>query len=410
VTLPQTAALLLVMTAAFAYVNARFLRLPGTIGVMLLALVASLLLLLLAQFGLPLARIAQSMLGAVDFNKALMNGMLGFLLFAGALHVDLHDLAQEKWPVAFLAIVGVVISTFLVGVGLYLAFPVIGYEVPLIWCLVFGALISPTDPVAVLAIIQKAGAPKSLELKVAGESLFNDGIGIVVFLVLLGLATGDTQLDVAQASLFFVREALGGAGFGTVLGFIAYRLLRSIDNFTVEILITVAIVMGGYSAAERLGVSAPISAVIAGLIVGNQGRAHAMSENTRSHLDIFWGLIDAMLNGVLFVLIGLEILMLPLDRAHLAAALLAIPVVLLARFISVAVPALLPFIGRCFDVLSVKVLTWGGLRGGISIALALSLPDSPYRDTLVMMTYACALFAIAVQGLTVSRLFPSPTA
>ena len=403
-TFGQAAGLLVVLTALFAFVNARVLRLPGPIGVMLIALAASLLLLIPAQLGLPLAGTAQQMLHAVDFDRALMGGMLGFLLFAGALQVDLGQLARQKWPVAFLAIVGVVLSTFLVGGGLHLALAAIGHPVPLRWCLVFGALISPTDPIAVLALIRNAGAPKSLELKVAGESLFNDGVGVVVFLELVAFAVAPDSVDAGQVAAFFLRQAVGGVAFGLAIGFIAFVMLRKIDKYTVEVLITVAVVAGGYPAAEAIGVSAPIAVVVAGLVIGNHGRAHAMSPDTRDQLDTFWDLIDAMLNGVLFVLVGLEVLVLPLDRWQLGAALVAIPVVLVARLASVAVPALLPFIGRCFDWQAVKVLTWGGLRGGISIALALSLPATPWRNTLIMMTYGCALFAIAVQGLTLGRL------
>jgi CPA1 family monovalent cation:H+ antiporter len=403
-TIAEATALLLVLTAVFAYLNARVLHLPGTIGIMLIALAASVVLMAGNEMGLPLAHVAQRMLHAIDFNRTLMGAMLGFLLFAGALEVNLHELAQQKWPVAFLAVFGVVLSTLLVSGGIYYALRLLGHPIPWIWCAVFGALISPTDPIAVLAIIRKAGATKALELKVAGESLFNDGVGIVVFLELLGFAGGDESVSVGHALLFFLREAAGGIAFGMAIGSLAFVMLRRIDEYNVEVLMTVALVMGGYSAAEALGVSAPIAIVVAGLIVGNFGRAHAMSEQTRAHLDTFWGLIDAMLNGVLFVLIGLEVLVLPLDPSHLIAVAIAIPIVLLARFASVSVPALLPLIGRSFDFQTVKVLTWGGLRGGISIALALSIPTSPYRDTLLMMTYGCALFAITVQGLTVGRL------
>ncbi len=403
-TFSDAAGLLVVVTALFAYLNTRLVHLPDTIGVMLIALVASLLVLGLASLGLPLDRTAKEMLVAVDFNRTVMNGMLGFILFAGALDVDLADLASEKWPVAFLALAGVVVSTFLVGFGIHYTLGVLGHPVPLSWCLVFGALISPTDPIAVLAIIRRAGGSKSVEMKVAGESLFNDGVAIVVFVVMLQIASGEGPLSAPAISIYFLREAVGGVAFGIVLGFAAFFLLLGIDDYNVEILITVATVIGGYAAAESLGTSAPIASVVAGLVVGNFGRSHAMSRRTREHLDTFWGLVDAMLNGVLFVLVGLEVLVLPLDVQHLVAAAIAIPVVLSARLLSVAVPGLLPFIGRSFDARSVAILTWGGLRGGISIALALSLPPSPYRNTLVMMTYGCALFAIAVQGLSVGPL------
>lgn len=402
--LAATAALLISLAAFFSYLNHRFIRLPGTIGLMLIALTMSVAILALGKLGVHFDEFAQAVVGSIDFDRTLMGGMLGFLLFAGALHIDIAELAEQKWPVAFLAIASVMISTALVGAGLYYALGVLGQPIPFVWCLVFGALISPTDPIAVLSIIRSVGAPKPLEMKIAGESLFNDGVGVVVFLELVGIATGQTVLDTAEIVSFFAREALGGAAFGFALGYVVFRMLRSVDNYEVEVLLTVALVMGGYTAATAIGVSGPIAIVVAGLLIGNHGRRFAMSEKTREHLDDFWELIDSILNAVLFVLIGLEMLLLHFGRATLAPALLAISVVLLARLLSVALPALLPYLRRWFDRKAVAVLTWGGLRGGISVALALSLPETPYRQTIIRLTYAVVLFSIVVQGLTVSRL------
>ncbi|MBS0318933.1 MAG: sodium:proton antiporter [Proteobacteria bacterium] len=402
--LPATAGLLVSLAALFAWLNHRYVKLPGAIGMMLIALALSVGVLALGKLGIHYEYVAHRALSTVDFDQTVMTSMLGFLLFAGALHVDWADLASERWPVAFLAVVGVVISTLLVGFGLHYALGALDQPIPLIWCLVFGALISPTDPIAVLAIIRSVHAPASLEAKVAGESLFNDGVGIVVFIELLALAGGERIDSVSSVAIFFAREALGGAAFGAMVGYGVYRLLRSVDNYEVEVLLTVALVMGGFAAASALHVSAPIAIVVAGLIIGNAGRRFAMSDRTRERIDTFWELIDSILNAVLFVLIGLELLVLPLDRSHIVPALVAIPVVLVARFVSVGVPAWLPGLHRAFDRQAVTVLTWGGLRGGISVALALSLPAGDYRQTIIAMTYACVLFSIVVQGLTLGRV------
>jgi CPA1 family monovalent cation:H+ antiporter len=400
----DTTAIIVVLTALFAYINARFVGLPGPIGVMLFGIAFSVVLVVTSSLGLPVAYYARESVAAIDFERLLLGGLLGFLLFAGAIEINVGALANQKLAVAFLAIAGVAISTFLVAAAVFLAGEALGHPIPWAWCVVFGALISPTDPVAVLAIIRDAGAPEHMQVKVAGESLFNDGVGIVIFLQAVAFATGTAHIDLPHVTSFLAREAVGGLAFGFAIGYATLFLLHRIDEYNVEILLTVALVMGGYAAANALGVSAPISTVVAGLIVGSKGRAYAMSPTTRRNLDTFWGLVDAMLNGVLFVLIGLEILVVPLGRQHLVAAAVAIPIVLLSRLTAVVVPSVLPFIGRCFDQQTIKILTWGGLRGGISIALALSLPPSPYRDTLIAMTYGCAVFSIAVQGLTIRRL------
>lgn len=412
--LAATAALLVSLAALFSYLNHRFVRLPSTIGLMLISLGMSLVVLVLGKLGAPLGiqidELAHQALSAIDFNQTLMTGMLSFLLFAGALHVDIGRLAEQRWPVGFLALVGVALSTVLVGFGMFYVLDLLGHPIPLTWCFVFGALISPTDPIAVLALLRSVNAPKSLEMKVAGESLFNDGVGVVVFIEIVAVATGQSEVNASEIVLFFVREALGGVAFGLVLGYGVFRMLRSVDNYEVEVLLTVALVMGGYALAIALHVSGPIATVVAGLLIGNHGRRLAMSTKTREHIDTFWELVDSILNAVLFVLIGFEMLLLPLDAALLLPALAAIPIVLLARLLSVLLPAGLPWLGRWFDRQAVKVLTWGGLRGGISVALALSLPATPFRAGIIAMAYACVLFSIVVQGLTLGRLLRSGAA
>jgi len=401
----QIIALLVSLTALLSYANHRLLKLPTTIGVMLIALLISLALIAAGAFGYDVRSWAEQVVGRIDFNEALMHGMLSFLLFAGALHVDLSQLAQQKLIVGTLATAGVLLSTVLVGSAMYVLLPLAGFAVPYIWCLVFGALISPTDPIAVLGILKGAKVPKSLELKVTGESLFNDGVGVVVFLVLLEIATRDVGISASAIALLFAVEAVGGLLLGLGLGALTYWMLKSVDNYQVEVLLTLALVMGGYALAAALHTSAPIAIVVAGLVIGNQGRSFAMSDTTREHLDTFWELIDEILNAVLFVLLGLEILVLSFRGETLAAGLLTIPVVLLARWISVSLPVLAMRRWRSFTPGAVTVMTWGGLRGGISVALALSLPASgEARELLIAMTYVVVVFSILVQGLSVGAV------
>ena len=397
-------ALLITLTAIFSFINYCTLKLPMTIGVMLIGLIMSLGLLALKPLGLDLTIQASAILGAIDFNQTLMHGMLSYLLFAGALHVNLTDLANQKWLIASLATLGVLVSTAIIGVLLWFILGLLGIDLPFIYCLVFGALISPTDPIAVLSILRTVHAPKSLETKITGESLFNDGIGVVIFLLISGFAFGGIDITVSSVIIFFLEEALGGVVFGFIVGGITYAMLKRVDNYQVEILLTLALVTGGYALAEALHFSAPIAVVVAGLMIGNHGRMLAMSENTREHLDTFWELIDEILNAVLFVLIGLEILVITFDLQLLVAGGLAIVIVLFARFISVGVPV---FFIRKFRELTpgvTKILTWGGLRGGISVALALSLPASAERETILAITYCVVVFSILVQGLTIGKL------
>ena len=397
---------LMFITAGFSYINHRFLKFPTSIGLMAISLVFSMVLLGLGELKwIPgLEDSARSLLESIDFNQLVLHGILGALLFAGSLHINLEDLAEQKWIITLLASVGVVLSTTIVAGLMFFVLGWLGIGIPFIYCLIFGALISPTDPIAVMAILKTVGAPKALETKIAGESLFNDGVAVVIFIVLLDIAIGTHEPSFVSITVLFLKEAVGGALFGLAAGYGAYRLLRTVDNYQVEVLITLALVFASYAAAEALHVSAPIAAVAAGLLIGNHGRTMAMSEKTIEHVDLFWELIDEILNGILFVLLGFEILILTFDMSNFQAGLIAIPVVLLARFIGVSLPIWLRKFKREFSPDAIKVLTWGGLRGGISVALALSLPASPERELILMMTYVVVVFSILVQGLTIGKL------
>jgi len=397
-------ALLITLTAIFSYINHCYIRLPTTIGVMLISLVMSLVLILLRFTGYDFTLEAENILARIDFDKTLMQGMLSYLLFAGALHINLDDLSRQKWFIGLLATTGVIVSTLVIGVLVWLCTSWLELQLPFVYCLLFGALISPTDPIAVLSILRSVGAPKSLELKITGESLFNDGVGVVVFIVIAGIATGGNELTASSIILLFLEEAVGGIFFGLFLGYITYRLLARVDNYQVEVLLTLALVTGGYALATAIHVSGPIAIVIAGLMIGNHGRLLAMSDLTREHLDTFWELIDEVLNAVLFVLIGLEILVLHLNPVYLLAGCLAVIIVLAGRFISVSLPVILMRKTREFSPHVVKILTWGGLRGGISVALALSLPASPEREFILTITYFVVIFSIVVQGLSIGHL------
>ena len=400
----QIVALLVSLTALLAYLNARFLRLPPAIGLMAIALAGSLALVGLDAAGVAdlVPRIA-ALLERVDFDDALLHGMLGLLLFAGALHVDLGELGAQRGTIAALALGGTLLSTALVGCATFALLELVGSPLPLLHCLLFGALISPTDPIAVLGILKSARVPPTLETTIAGESLFNDGVGVVVFLGLFGAATGG-DVGAGDLARLFLQEAVGGAAFGLATGYLAYRLLKTIDQYSVEILITLALVLGGYAAAEALHLSAPIAAVCAGLLVGNQGRALAMSDTTRDHLDTFWELIDEILNAVLFLLIGLEVVRLRLTTEVVLAGAALIPLVLCARLASVSLPLAFLRRFRAQAPRAALILTWGGLRGGISVALALSLPPGRPRDILLVLTYLVVAVSILVQGLTLGPL------
>jgi CPA1 family monovalent cation:H+ antiporter len=403
-------AVLLVLAALLSYLNYRLLRLPATIGLMALTLAFSLAVVAAGALFPPLHRHAEAFVHQIDFGQAVLQGMLGFLLFAGALHLDLADLGRHKLAIALLATLGVIVSTAVVGGLAWGLFALLGLEVRPIYCLLFGALISPTDPIAVLALLKQVGAPRPLEVTFAGESLFNDGVGVVVFLGVLEAATGQGGFGPGRVATLFLQEAVGGAAFGLAAGLLAYALIKGVDDYRVEVLLSLALVAGGYALADALHLSGPIAMVVAGLLIGNQGRSFAMSPRTVEHLDSFWELIDEVLNAVLFVLLGLEVLVVPFHATAVVAGLLAIPAVLLARLVSVGLAAWLLRRRPPLESPAVRVLTWGGLRGGISVALALSLPREvagqpvPARGAILVATYVVVAFSILVQGLTVGPL------
>ncbi|MDH5546472.1 MAG: sodium:proton antiporter [Gammaproteobacteria bacterium] len=400
-------AVLITLSALFNYVNYRYIGFPTTIGIMVIALLVSLGVIALDAMGVKILGDTQNMVRSIDFNTTLMQGMLSFLLFAGALHVNIDDLLKQKGAILLLASVGVILSTFIIGAGAWYVLGFLGVELPFIYCLLFGALISPTDPIAVMGILKSAGAPKTLEIKIAGESLFNDGIAVVVFLVLLGIASGGHDISAGGIALLFAEEAIGGIVLGLALGYVGFRLLKSVDNYQLEVMLTLALVMGGYALATLIHVSGPLAMVIAGLFIGNHGRMFAMSEHTREHVDQSWHLIDEVLNAILFLLIGIEILAIEYNSSFLIAGAILIPLTLCARFISVAGLVSIMRRKRSFSPGAVKILTWGGLRGGISVALALSLPAGAARDEILAITYVVVVFSILVQGLTVGKLIRS---
>ena len=400
--------ILITLSALFSYINHRFLKMPTTIGLMFMSIVVSIGLIALDGIGLGFLDETRAFVQEIDFHKLLMGGMLSFLLFAGSLHININDLLDRKWEIGILAVLGTAGSTFLVGVSSFFLFKLLNFDVPLIYCLVFGALISPTDPIAVLGILKNAGAPKSLETKITGESLFNDGIGVVVFTIMLEIAVGGHETDALEIVLFLLEEGVGGIFYGLILGYIAYRILKSVDNYQVEILVTLAVATGGYALALAIHTSGPLAIVIAGLLIGNHGRKFAMSETTTLHLDTFWELVDETLNAVLFLLIGFEVLVLTLSGRYILAGVIIIPLVILARFMTVGLPISLMKFFQDFSPNAIKIMTWGGLRGGISVALALSIPPGPNREVILTATYAVVVFAIIVQGLTLKYLIKNP--
>lgn len=396
-------AILVTFCALFAFVNYHFLKLPTTIGIMVIALVLSGVILALPLVGLDISATVENILNNIDFSEALLHGMLSFLLFAGALHVELDSLKKQKYIIGILAVCGTIFSTVVVGYSLHYLAGLFGLEIALIYCFLFGSLISPTDPIAVMAILRKAGISEALRTKVVGESLFNDGIAVVIFVTLLGVANSGS-VEIHATAILFLQEAVGGLILGFVLGYITFIMLRSVDNYQVEIFLTLALVMGGYELALFLHTSGPIAMVVSGLLIGNLGRTLAMSDKTKENLDNFWELIDEFLNALLFMLIGFEILILTFNQQAFYIGLIMIPLLLLIRFISVKIPVKILRNFREFDRGVSSILTWGGLRGGISVALVLSLPHGEVRDILLLITYIIVMFSIIVQGLTISKL------
>ncbi len=402
---------LIVLAAVFSYLNLRYLKLPSTIGIMLIAMIASLSLVALGSFYPHLSVEFSNIIASVDFSQVLMGAMLNFLLFAGAIHISLHDLRKQKLPIMIFSTVGVIISTVVVGTLLYLVLPLLHVQIPFIQCLLFGALISPTDPIAVIAILKKAGIRKSLEIKVAGESLFNDGVAVLLFAVLLQLSLGnEVDITFIHISGLFVQEAGGGLFVGLMLGYIGSQAIKRINSYNVTVIITLAIVMGGYLVTKYLHISGPLTMVAAGLVVGNYGKAMAMSAMDKDYLDKFWELIDEILNAMLFLIIGFELLLIPELQQYWQIGCVSILIVILARFFSIWLPIrFFPKIGK-FDRRTITILVWGGLRGGVSVALALAIDDSLHKDLILSITYYVVVFSIVVQGLTIGKLAKYATA
>ena len=400
--------ILIVIAAFFSYLNVRYLKLPSTIGVMLIAMLASVGLIAVGKMYPEIFtgfRGFKEMIAGVDFSEILMGAMLNFLLFAGAIHISLHELRRQRIPIMIFSTLGVVISTMMVGLLMYSVFQILTIPIPFIQCLVFGALISPTDPIAVIAILRKAGIRKSLEIKVAGESLFNDGVAVVLFAVLLQLARGsEVDLTFGHISGLFLREAGGGLLVGLLIGYIGSHGIKGIDNYNVTVIITLAVVMGGYLITRHLHVSGPLTMVVAGLVIGNYGETIGMSALDRNYLYKFWELIDEILNAILFLIIGFELLLIPELGEYWEIGSLSILIVLVSRFLSIWLPIrFIPRIGT-FDKKTILILVWGGLRGGVSVALALTIDKALNQNLFLSITYYVVVFSIVVQGLSIGRL------
>jgi CPA1 family monovalent cation:H+ antiporter len=397
-------AIITVLAALFAYINYRFIRLPGTIGIMLISLVASLIFIFVGWIYPGVLVNVVRLVKSIDFYMILMKVMLSFLLFAGAIHLDAKSVRAEGWSILTFSTIGTILSTFIVAGLFYCLCLLVHFPIDFLYCLLFGALISPTDPIAVISILRHARIPASLETKISGESLFNDGVAVVIFITVYGIIEGGSaHLDAGHIAGLFIREAIGGVVFGIALGYLGFFLLKSIDHYQVEVMITFAMVMGGYVLADELNISGPLAMVAAGLITGNKSR-RVVSETTRDYIDKFWEMIDEFLNAILFLLMGFEMLVLPFDRVVVYLGLACIPIVLLARYLSVIVPISFLRYLTCFEKNAIPILTWGGLRGGISVALALSIPMNMQGELFVTVTYIVVLFSILVQGLTIGRI------
>lgn len=403
----DVAALLLFLASLFTYLNIKWFKLPTTIGLMAQALGLSVILLALGLVFPSLPELARDILDQIDFSDLLLNLMLSFLLFAGALSTHLEKLKEEFWPILTLATLGILLTTGIIATALWLVLPWVGISISYLHCLLFGALISPTDPIAVLAMMKNLHVSKNLEIKIAGESLFNDGIGVVIFLTLLQISQqGAEQVSTTEIALLFVQEVVGGAALGALIGFVLFHMFRLVDvkHVEMEVLMTLAGVLVGTQVAHHLHLSAPLAMVVAGLFIGNEGRDLKMAEYKSEYIIKFWHLLDEVLNTILFMVIGLEVMILAFQIEFVWASLIAIVVVLGSRFLGVGIPIYFLRKIRPFETGTVRILTWGGLRGGISVALALSLPDFEHKQMLVFITYAVVVFSIIFQGLTLSRV------
>lgn len=400
----NTFSIITVLAALFGYINYRFLKFPNTIGVMIIALIISLIMIIAGVADPTLFAHTRELIRSVDFYTLVMKVMLSFLLFAGSIHIHIHDIRKERNAILAFSTFGVLLSTFIVGGLMYVVCGWMQLQIDFIHCLLFGALISPTDPIAVIGILKEANIPKSLETKISGESLFNDGVAVVIFISIFEIIqAGTANLDASDIILLFLKEAAGGILLGVVLGYGTYLLLRSIDQYKVEVMLTLALVMGGTLLASMLHVSAPLAMVMAGLVVGNKGRETGMSQVTRDYIDKFWEMVDELLNAILFLLIGMEMLVMQFTISYLVLGCIAIIIVLMARWISVSGSVLMLRNKNVFERHAIPILTWGGLRGGISVALALSVPKGDYGDLILAITYIVVLFSIIVQGLTIGR-------
>lgn len=399
--------ILIVLSAAFAYINFRFLKLPNAIGLMLVSLLFSFLILITGNYFPEVKTVIEHRLNEINFSELLLEGMLSFMLFAGAIHIKYADLKSEKLSIMLFSTISVVLSTVIIGYVSFYLLNAFGLDVSLINAMLFGSLISPTDPIAVLSILKSAGVSKSLETKIAGESLFNDGVAVVVFITILQLSKPDVDTSFIGVLSLFGQEAIGGILLGLVLGWTGYKLVASIDHYQVEVLVTLAVVMGGYTFAHYTHVSGPLAMVVAGLITGNHGKAYGMSKITAEYVDKFWELIDEILNAILFVLIGLELLIIETSKTIFIVSFILIGVILITRYISVYIPSIFIRLKEQMTKKTLVILTWGGLRGGISIALALSIPISLNRDIWVTITYVVVCFSILVQGMTIGKVAKS---
>lgn len=399
--------ILIVLSAAFAYINFRFLKLPNAIGLMLVSLLFSFLILITGNYFPEVKTVIEHRLNEINFSELLLEGMLSFMLFAGAIHIKYADLKSEKLSIMLFSTISVVLSTVIIGYVSFYLLNAFGLDVSLINAMLFGSLISPTDPIAVLSILKSAGVSKSLETKIAGESLFNDGVAVVVFITILQLSKPDVDTSFIGVLSLFGQEAIGGILLGLVLGWTGYKLVASIDHYQVEVLVTLAVVMGGYTFAHYTHVSGPLAMVVAGLITGNHGKAYGMSKITAEYVDKFWELIDEILNAILFVLIGLELLIIETSKTIFIVSFILIGVILITRYISVYIPSIFIRLKEQMTKKTLVILTWGGLRGGISIALALSIPISLNRDIWVTITYVVVCFSILVQGMTIAKVAKS---
>ncbi|AZA92959.1 Sodium, potassium, lithium and rubidium/H(+) antiporter [Chryseobacterium nakagawai] len=402
--------ILITLAAFFSYLNIKFLKLPSGISLMMMGVLAAAGVIVTGYFSSGFTEMIREKLALIDFSEFLLGILLSFLLFAGSLHVSIPELKKSAKSIISFATIGTLISTLIVGYSLFYLLSVFHQDIPLIYCLLFGALISPTDPIAVMGILKKTNLSKNIETNIVGESLFNDGIGVVIFVTILKIATvGPENFGPTEIGMLFIHEAIGGVIIGLIIGFIGYKLMKSIDHFQTEILISLAMVMGGYSLCHSIHVSGPLAMVVAGLMTGNRGKELAMSDITRDYLGKFWEVTDEVLNAILFMLIGLEIVIVSFDTSYLAIGIITALIILIARFVSLYVPAVVFRFKKVFGTKSLFIMTWGGLRGGISIALALSLPQNPYKDILVSITFVIVIFSILIQGITVEKVIKKLT-